>query len=111
MASFIAHYRKKQFQLRELEGELLALLQKGGDGAAILRAAAEVRQAQIRAEKERMAKMEPSGKNAAAIRELEGKIEELRGVAVEAAVEEYRKRAARLKGDVVVARAPRRGSW
>jgi hypothetical protein len=111
MASFVPYYRKKQLQLRELEGQLLAELQKGAAEEIILRAAEEVRRARLGAFKEKIAKLPPSEKNAPAVKRLQSKIEELRTTDVAAVIEEYRRRAAHLKGPVRISRAPRRGSW
>ncbi len=109
MASFVAHYKKKQLQLRELEGELLALLQKGVADKTALRAAEEVRQAKVRALKETIAKLAPSEINAPAMERAQNKIEELQATPEAAILEEYRRRVAHIKGPVPVPRAPRRG--
>jgi hypothetical protein len=109
MASFVAYHKKKQLHLRELEGELLALLQKGVTEETASRAVEEVRQAQVRALKEKIAKLAPSEKNALAIEKLQNKINELQAAAATAVLEEYRRRTAHIKGPVSVPRAPRRG--
>jgi hypothetical protein len=109
MASFVPYYRKKQQQFREVEGELMAMLQKDAAEKAALKAVEQVRAAKIRAFREQMAKLVASEKSTAQRNKWQEQIEVLQALPAAEILQTYKCRVASLKSPVIIPRAPRRG--
>lgn len=88
----------------------MTLLQRGGKGELVLKAAGEVREAEIRAIKAKIEKLPASEKSAAQIGRWNADIDKLRHTPVETILEVYQHKVAGLKTPVRIRRAPRRGS-
>jgi uncharacterized membrane protein YcjF (UPF0283 family) len=111
MASFVPYYKKKHLQFREVEGELMALLQKNEPEKTALKAVEQVRAAKIRAIREKMAKLAASEESIAARNKWQKEIEELQALPAAEILQTYRRKVAGLKTPVVIHRAPQRGHW
>lgn len=111
MASFVPHYKKKQMQLQELEGELMAALQQQKNADLISQKLAAVRSAKIRAIKEMIAKLLPSEKSALQLKKLHAEIDACERLTSAAILKEYQAKIASFKKPIHIARAPRRGAW
>jgi hypothetical protein len=109
MASFVPYYRKKERRFREVEGELMALLQKNEPEEAALKAVERVRAAQIRAIKEQMAKLVASEKSLAERNKWQKQIDELQALSSAEILQTYNRKVANLKTPVIIPRAPTRG--
>jgi len=111
MASFIPRYQKKHLQLKQREGELMALLQGAAKIEIIMDAVEQVRHSRIRALKEKMAKLLPTEVNTSQVDQWQKQIVDLQTIAATAILEEYRQKLTRLKEAVSILRPPRRGDW
>lgn len=90
MANYVAHYTKKQEIRRRREDALRRLVRCGASESEIAQAAEEVRDARIRACQARLATIPPmDGPGAALSAKIAAEIDALRGVSVEAILEEF----------------------